>query len=104
MKCLLSDSKQKSIDTYGKPNEETITEGVEKLEWIFVGDIIYDKKTSFVSRNPSNKKKRKNKKSVYHIFFCIFAPNLIKQLYEKVSFDSSSGRICVVFLQKRIIN
>lgn len=41
----LGDTKQKAIETYGKPDKQTITDGIEKLEWMFIGDTFYDGKT-----------------------------------------------------------
>ncbi len=41
----LGDTRQKAIDFYGKPDKQTSNVGVEKLEWEFVGDTVYDGKT-----------------------------------------------------------
>jgi len=41
----LGDTKQKAIDIYGIPDNQITENGVEKLEWLFVGDSFYDSKT-----------------------------------------------------------
>lgn len=41
----LGDTKQKAIETYGNPDKQTKTDGIEKLEWLFIGDNSYDNKT-----------------------------------------------------------
>jgi hypothetical protein len=41
----LGDTKQKAIETYGNPDKQTITDGIEKLEWDFIGNELYDGKT-----------------------------------------------------------
>ena len=38
----LGDNKQKALRIYGKPNKITKHQGIEKLEWTFIGDILYD--------------------------------------------------------------
>lgn len=38
-------TKQKAIETYGNPDKQTLTNGIEKIEWLFVGDHTYDNKT-----------------------------------------------------------
>ena len=40
----LGDSKQKILRVYGQPDKTTTNRGIEKLEWNFVGDILYDGK------------------------------------------------------------
>lgn len=35
-------SKQKILEIYGKPDQMTIRNGIEKAEWKFEGDILYD--------------------------------------------------------------
>lgn len=40
----LGDAKQKAIETYGKPQKQTTNNGIEKLEWNFIGDQIYEGK------------------------------------------------------------
>ena len=40
----LGDSKQKILEVYGKPDKITTSRGIEKLEWNFIGDILYDGK------------------------------------------------------------
>lgn len=40
----LDDAKQKAIDVYGKPDNRKIVDDVEKLEWSFIGDALYDDK------------------------------------------------------------
>jgi hypothetical protein len=42
----LGDGRQKAINVYGIPDKESIEDGVEVLEWDFVGDILYDGETS----------------------------------------------------------
>lgn len=41
----LGDTKHKAIETYGNPDKQTTTAGIEKLEWLFIGDNSYDSKT-----------------------------------------------------------
>ena len=41
---LLGDNKQKIIKVYGQPDSKTEKNGIEKLEWDFIGDILYDGK------------------------------------------------------------
>jgi hypothetical protein len=41
----LGASKEKVLKIYGIPDKQTITKGIEKLEWEFVGDILYNGKT-----------------------------------------------------------
>lgn len=41
----LGNSKHKAIDIYGQPDRQSINNGMEKLEWDFIGDIFYDGKT-----------------------------------------------------------
>ena len=41
----LGDTKQKAIDNYGKPDKSSMSNGIEKLEWDFIGDEFYDGKT-----------------------------------------------------------
>jgi hypothetical protein len=38
----LGDSKQKVLKIYGPPDERTEKNGIEKFEWNFVGDLLYD--------------------------------------------------------------
>jgi hypothetical protein len=38
----LGDTKQKALRIYGKPTKITLHKGIEKLEWAFIGDIMYD--------------------------------------------------------------
>lgn len=40
----LGDNKQNILKIYGQPDKKTIKNGIEKLEWDFVGDILYDGK------------------------------------------------------------
>ena len=40
----LGDTKQKAIDTYGNPDKKSISNGIEKFEWSFIGDTFYDGK------------------------------------------------------------
>jgi len=42
----LGDIKQKAVDIYGSPNKKSITDEIEKLEWLFLGDEFYDGKTN----------------------------------------------------------
>ncbi|MEO6669008.1 MAG: hypothetical protein ABIN36_06005 [Ferruginibacter sp.] len=42
----LGDFKKKAIDIYGKPKSQSMKEGIEKLDWEFVGEILYDGKSS----------------------------------------------------------
>lgn len=41
----LGDTKQKAIDCYGKPDKQSMNNGIEILEWVFIGEIFYDGKT-----------------------------------------------------------
>jgi len=41
----LGDSKEKALKAYGKPDKTIIVNGVDKYDWDFVGDILYDSKT-----------------------------------------------------------
>jgi hypothetical protein len=41
----LGDKKEKALKIYGKPDKTKKENGVEKCEWDFVGDILYDSKT-----------------------------------------------------------
>ena len=41
----LGDIKQKVIDNYGKPDKSSTSNGIERLEWDFIGDEFYDWKT-----------------------------------------------------------
>jgi hypothetical protein len=41
----IGDTKQKVINTYGEPDKKTIYNGIEKLNWNFIGEISYDSKT-----------------------------------------------------------
>ena len=41
----LGDTKQKAVETYGNPDKQTTSDGIEKLEWNFIGDQFYDGKT-----------------------------------------------------------
>jgi hypothetical protein len=41
----LGDTKQKAIDNYGNPDKKSISNGIEKFEWSFIGDTFYDGKT-----------------------------------------------------------
>jgi len=41
----IGDTKQKAIETYGHPDKQLMTDGVEKLEWEFIGDEFYDSKS-----------------------------------------------------------
>ena len=41
----LGDTKQKAVENYGNPDKQTITDGIEKLEWLFIGDTSYDGKS-----------------------------------------------------------
>ncbi len=38
---VLEDNKKKTVDIYGKPDTVSILDGVEKLQWKFIGDIYY---------------------------------------------------------------
>lgn len=40
----LGDTKQRIIEIYGQPHEKTANNGIEKFEWTFVGDLLYDGK------------------------------------------------------------
>ena len=40
----LGDTKQKILKIYGQPNKRTSINEIEKFEWTFVGDILYDGK------------------------------------------------------------
>jgi len=44
-KFKLGDSKEKAIKVYGEPDKISADDGIEKYEWDFVGDILYDKTT-----------------------------------------------------------
>ncbi|MGB6093697.1 MAG: hypothetical protein WBF83_08050 [Moheibacter sp.] len=46
----LGDSKQKAIDNYGKPDKQSMSNGIEKIEWEFIGDTFYDGKTDLKSK------------------------------------------------------
>ena len=37
----LGDKKQKAIEIYGSPDKSSMRQGVEKLEWNFIGDTFY---------------------------------------------------------------
>jgi hypothetical protein len=41
----LGDTKQKAIENYCNPDKQASIDGIEKLEWMFVGDVSYDGKT-----------------------------------------------------------
>lgn len=41
----LGDTKQKAVETYGKPDKQTVIDAIEKLEWDFIGDEFYNGKT-----------------------------------------------------------
>lgn len=41
----LGDGKRKAIEVYGNPHKQSINNGVEELEWNFIGDIFYDRKS-----------------------------------------------------------
>lgn len=41
----LSDTKEKAIEMYGNPDTTSMSNGIEKIEWKFIGDIFYDSKT-----------------------------------------------------------
>jgi hypothetical protein len=41
----LGDTKQKAIDNYGQPDQQSISNGIEKFEWEFIGDTFYEGKT-----------------------------------------------------------
>ena len=41
----LGDTKGKATNIYGKPDKFANSNGVEKFEWDFIGDILYDGKT-----------------------------------------------------------
>lgn len=40
------DSKKKALQVYGKPDRTRMENGIEKCEWDFTGDILYDGKTN----------------------------------------------------------
>jgi hypothetical protein len=42
----LGDSKEKALKVYGNPDKTKIENGIEKYEWDFIGDILYDGKTN----------------------------------------------------------
>jgi hypothetical protein len=46
----LGDTKQKAIDNYGKPDKQSMSNGIEKIEWEFIGDTFYDGKTDLKSK------------------------------------------------------
>ncbi|MDI9862295.1 hypothetical protein [Flectobacillus roseus] len=50
----LGDPKQKAVKTYGNPDKQTITDGIEKLEWLFIGDASFDGKTSLKGKPLAN--------------------------------------------------
>ena len=41
----LGDTKQKARETFGDPDKQSMNDGVEKLEWEFIGDESYDGKS-----------------------------------------------------------
>ena len=41
---VLGDNKQKVLNIYGSPDKVIEKNGIEKLEWAFVGDLLYDGK------------------------------------------------------------
>jgi hypothetical protein len=41
----LGDTKQNAINKYGKPDKQSTSNGIEKLEWKFIGDMNYADKT-----------------------------------------------------------
>jgi hypothetical protein len=47
----LGDTKQKSIDIYGNPNKQTTTDGIERLEWIFIGENSSDNKADLKGKS-----------------------------------------------------
>ena len=47
----LGDSKQKAVENYGNPDKQTINDGIEKLEWLFIGDTSYDGKTDLKGKS-----------------------------------------------------
>lgn len=42
----LGDKRKLAIDTYGEPDKNSIIDGIEILEWRFIGDEFYDGKTN----------------------------------------------------------
>lgn len=50
----LGDTKQKAIDTYGNPDKISISNGIEKLEWDFIGDLLYDEQTDLKGKPIAN--------------------------------------------------
>ena len=46
----LGDNKEKILNIYGNPDKTTVNKGVEKLEWNYVGDILYDGKEDLKGR------------------------------------------------------
>lgn len=40
----LGDAKQKALHVYGNPDTTTMTNGIEKLKWEFIGDAFYEGK------------------------------------------------------------
>ena len=42
----LGDSKEKALGVYSKPDKAKIENGIERNEWDFIGDILYDGKTN----------------------------------------------------------
>ena len=51
----LGDTKQKAVETYGYPDKQTITDGIEKLEWLYIGDTSYDGKTDLKGKPLADK-------------------------------------------------
>jgi len=41
---MLGETKQKAIDIYGKPDKKSMSNGIEKFEWSFIGDMYYNSK------------------------------------------------------------
>lgn len=46
----LGNSRQKAMDTYGKPDKISIRNGIEKIEWSFIGDSIYNGKADLTGK------------------------------------------------------
>ena len=46
----LGDHKYKALEIYGPPDKKTVHNGVEKLDWHFVGDFVYDGKVNLKGR------------------------------------------------------